>query len=307
MAQKISVVTPNYNGKALLAKNLPKVLKNCQGCEVIIVDDGSTDGSAAFIRKNFKQVKLIVNAQNQGFAKSVNLGCTAASGDLVLLLNSDTTPRTNFLKLAVKHFEQISDLFAVGLADYSHEGSKIVVRGRGGAGFKNGFVSHFAAKPQFGKTLWVSGGSGLFDRKKFLELDGFDPVFAPFYWEDIDLCYRAQKRGLRCLFEPRSQVDHFHEEGAIIKTYSPFLVRTVSYKNQFLFFWKNITDYVMICQHLSWLPYHFIKAIVSGDLAFLAGFIWALFKVPKLIFNYSLDITHYSLTDQEIIGKFEKS
>lgn len=305
MAQKISVIIPNFNGRRLLAGNLPDVVKNCPGCEIIVVDDASTDDSAQLVRKNFKEVKLLVNKKNLGFARSVNKGVKESTGDLILLLNSDVVPREDFLKPALHHFRN-KKIFAVGLADQSHEEDKIVTRGRGGAKFEKGLVRHFAAKNEPGETLWVSGGSGLFDKKKFQQLGGFDPIFAPFYWEDIDLGYRAQKAGFMCLFEPAAKVDHFHEEGAIKKSFSPFFVKTVSYKNQFIFVWKNTGDYWLLTQHILWFPYHFAKALITLDLAFIAGFLWVLSQIPRLIFSYSLNPNPCPLTDKEILQKFEK-
>lgn len=307
MAKKISVIIPNYNGKDLLARNLPQVLATCQNCEVIVVDDGSADGSPKFIRQNFPKVRLIVNNKNQGFIKSVNRGVQSAKGELVLLLNSDIYPRANFLVPLLKHFIKSNNLFAVACADYSHEDKKIVTRGRGGATFKRGFVNHFATSIISGETLWVSGGSGLFDRQKFASLGGFDEIFAPFYWEDIDLSYRARKTGWVCLFEPKSRVDHYHQEGAIKKTYSSSFVKKVAYKNQFIFVWKNISDYFLLLQHLLWLPYHFAVALAKLDLVFFAGFFWALSKIPYLIFNYpTTELSNSKLSDEEVLARFAK-
>ena len=282
MAQKISVVIPNYNGRELLAKNLPQVIKNCKGAEIIVVDDASTDDSVKFIKTHFKKVKLIVQSKNMGFAKTVNRGAEEASGTLILFLNSDVSPRENFSNEAQKHFSD-DKVFAVGLADYSHEAGKIVIRGRGEAEFKKGLISHFKLPATYGPSLWVSGGSGIFDRKKFQQLGGFDEVYAPFYWEDIDLCWRANKAGYVCLFEPNAKVDHFHEQGAIKKHHSDFFIKTVSWRNQFIFVWKNISDPLLLLQHLLWLPYHFAKAAINLDSAFFAGFLWAVVKIPKLI------------------------
>ena len=306
---KISVVIPNYNGQDLLNKNLPKVIKTCPNCEIIVVDDASTDDSVDFLQKNFKRIKLIQLAKNKGFAHAVNEGVRKANGDLVLLLNSDVSPRANFLPPALSHFKNESDgwrIFAVGLADHSHENGKVIVRGRGGAIFDRGFVKHFALTSGSGETLWVSGGSGIFDKRKFLELGGFDTAFEPFYWEDIDLSFRAWQRGYRCLFEPRSKVDHYHDEGIIKKSKSEFFIKTVSYKNQFLFVWKNISDPILILEHLLWFPYHFTKALLTLDLAFFSGFIWAILKLPQLIFDYQLPTTHYQLLDQEVLSKFAR-
>lgn len=308
MEEKVTIVIPNFNGRDLLAGNLPKIIKECPKCQIIVVDDASTDDSCRLLDERFRKIKVIGNGKNLGFARSANTGAQAASTDYILFLNTDVSPRTNFLKNALAHFtgKNSQNLFAVGLADHSHEKGKITVRGRGGAKFIKGFVTHFAASNKFGETLWVSGGSGLFARIKFLALGGFDRVYAPFYWEDIDLCWRAQKMGFICLFDSDARVDHFHEEGAIKKTHSPIYIKTAAYKNQFLFVWKNISDYFLLLQHLLWLPYHFAKALARLDWPFFLGFFWAIAQIPKLIFNYQLPTTHYLLSDKEVLKKFEK-
>lgn len=323
MASQISVIIPNFNGKPLLARNVPQVISYCPNAEIIVVDDGSTDDSVEFLKKKFPNIKTISHPKNLGFAHAIASGIKESKGDLILLLNSDVSPRPNFLQHAIKYFnikKNQKKLFALALADVSHEGNHVVIRGRGGAKFKKGFLNHFALTPKFGQTFWVSAGSGLFDRQKFLELGGLDPLFAPFYWEDIDLAWRARKAGYICLFDPQALVDHYHEEGAIRKSYSKFFIKTVSYKNQFLFVWKNISDYLMLSQHILWLPYHFAKALLTLDLAFFPGFLWALTKIPQLILNYPLFTTHlgpqageagrgphgtvYSLSDREVLAHF---
>ena len=307
MEKKVSVVIPNYNGIKLLAKNLPNVVKNCQSFEIIIVDDGSNDRSVEYVQEKFKKIKIFALGKNVGFAQAVNRGVEEAKGDLVLLLNSDVSPQSNFLNAALAYFKNNfsnQPIFAVGLADRSHEQDKIIVRGKGAANFTRGFVNHYATKPTKGETLWVSGGSGLFDRQKFLELGGFGPIFAPFYWEDIDLSFRAWKKGYKCLFEPNAKVDHFHEEGSIKMSKSPFFIKIVSYKNQFLFVWKNISDPLWLVQHILWFPYHLAKSLLTLDFAFLAGFFWAVLKLP--IFDYSQSTTYYPLSDREVLSKFAK-
>jgi GT2 family glycosyltransferase len=302
MAKKVSVVIPNYNGKELLEKNLPTVVKTCKVCELIVVDDASTDGSAKFLRDNFKHIKVIEQKQNKGFASTANLGAKHSQGDLILFLNSDVSPREGFLQKALAHFKN-DNTFAVGLADVSHEGAKTVIRGKGGAKFKKGFLLHFAVDPQRGESLWVSGGSSLIDRKKFNEIGGFDTIFAPFYWEDIDLCYRARKRGYICLFEPEAKVDHYHDEGAIKKHFSASKIKTSSYKNQFIFVWKNISDPYLIIQHLLWLPFHVAQAVLTFDKQFLAGFFWAILQVPAIIL--SSEPSFAKLSDKEVLKGFE--
>ncbi len=309
MAKKISVIIPNYNGRHLLAKHLPRVIKNCPASEIIIIDDASTDDSAKFLKTNFKnRIKLLINHKNLGFARSVNLGVHNASADLVLLLNSDISPRAGFLKPLLDRFENKNkkNLFAVGSAQFSHYQDLIQISGRGEGRFEKGFVRHFAAKPVPGKTLWVSGGAGLFEKEKFLELGGFDPSFAPYYWEDIDLCFRAWIRGFECLFEPKSKVDHFHLEGAIKNYFSDFKIKSVSYKNQFLFVWKNLEDPLWLSQHLLWLPYHLVKSLIGFDLAFPVGLISAILSIPSLVVNYPPDQGQSKFSEKEVVNQFAK-
>lgn len=287
MVKKISIIIPNFNGKNLLAENLPKVIKNCLNCEIIVVDDASSDDSVQYVKKKFPDIKIIRNNKNQGFSKTVNRGVEEANGDLVALVNSDSAPQEDSLTAVIPHFDD-PDIFAVGLCDLSHEKGKIVKRGRGGAKFRRGFVEHYAIPIKKGETFWVSGGSGVFDKKKFLELVGFDPVYAPFYWEDIDLSFRAWKQGYKCIFEPTAKVDHFHEKGAIRKSHRPFFIKTVAYRNQFLFVWKNIDNYFLIIQHLLWLPYHFLTRLFSFDFAFHLGLLWAIARSWRLVFNFQL-------------------
>src|SRR3990167_6024381 len=305
MAKKISVIIPNYNGKNLLAENLPKIIKNCPSCEIIIVDDASSDDSVQYVTKNFPKIKIIINERNMGFSRAANRGVEEANGELVALINSDVTPRKNSVTSVIPYFED-PDVFAVGFCDLSHEKGKIIKRGRGGAKFKRGFVSHFAIPIKKGETFWVSGGSGVFDKQKFLDLGGFDAIFAPFYWEDIDLSFRARRKGYKCIFEPDAQVDHFHEKGAIKKSRSPFFIRMVAYRNQFLFVWKNIDNYFLIIQHILWLPYNIIRTALFLDFAFHLGFFWAIARSWRLVINSLPDDTQNRISEIELFRKFNE-
>jgi hypothetical protein len=76
---------------------------------------------------------------------------------------------------------------------------------------------------------------------------------------------------------------HEHEKGIIKSKYSKFKIKTIAYRNQFIFVWENITDASFWITHIAWLPYHFSKALVDFDLAFLLGFFEALILLPKII------------------------
>lgn len=281
----ISVIIPNYNGAKLLEKNLPKVLEAVSfykkgKAEIIIVDDASTDNSLDLVKD--KNVVVLKNEKNLGFSSTVNKGVGKARGDIIVLLNTDVYPQENFLEPLLKRFEDES-VFAVGCLDKSAEGGKIVERGRGLGEWKRGFLIHRRGEVDKTNTLWVSGGSGAFRKSIWDKLGGLNELYNPFYWEDIDLSYRALKSGYKIFFEPKSVVFHEHEKGSIKEKYTSSQIKAIAYRNQFIFVKENATDYDLKFKHLAWLLYHFIKALISGDKAFFIGYFKFLVLLPKVI------------------------
>lgn len=298
---KISIVIPNYNGEVLLKKNLPKVLEAVQTysdekVEIIVVDDCSKDRSVSSIKYYVSSIKnkdidfkIIQNDRNLGFASTVNRGVEEANGDMIVLLNTDVAPERSFLEPLIKHFSD-PNVFAVGCLDKSIDPpageagkGKVILRGRGLGKFERGFLVHSRGEVDKTDTLWVSGGSGAFRKSIWEKLGGFDPLYNPFYYEDIDLSYRALKSGYKILFEPKSIVVHEHERGAIKSHYSSLKIRSIAYRNQFIFVWKNITDLDQQLFHVLWLPYHFLRAFLRRDWYFFLGFSLAFIKLPAVI------------------------
>src|SRR3989344_1885473 len=172
--QKVSIIIPNWNGAEKLKKNLTKVLEVDNIFEVIVVDDGSTDESVKLIENDFPKVKLIKKQKNSGFSSTINLGVKESSGDLVFLLNTDAVPKKDCLKNLLPHFEN-SKVFSAGF-------------NTGGnwswAKFSKGFFWHYMSPMDkervTHKTLWVSGGSGVFKKNIWEKLCGFDEMYDPF-------------------------------------------------------------------------------------------------------------------------------
>jgi GT2 family glycosyltransferase len=281
----LSIIIPNYNGEEILKKNLPKVLdavkdyKNGK-VEIIIPNDPSTDNSKKVIKdfiESITEEHVIgkttenTNKKDAGFSKNINRGVRLATGDILILLNSDVAPHRDFLTPLLRHFEE-AIVFAVGCLDESIEDRKIVLRGRGIGKWQRGFLMHQKGENDKTNTLWVNGGSGAFRKSMWDKLGGLDPLYNPFYWEDIDLSYRALKAGYQLVFEPESRVTHEHEKGAIKTKFKSGHVRKIAYRNQFIFIWKNITDKRLVISHFIWLPYHFMKAFSRKDWKFFSGF-----------------------------------
>jgi len=106
-----------------------------------------------------------------------------------------------------------------------------------------------------------------------------DTIYKPAYWEDIDLCWRARKKGWKILFEPKSIVYHKHET-TNIRELGKRKMEVAAYKNQILFVWKNIRSWQLL-QHFIWLPYHLIFTTIKSKGLFLIGFLQALLQLKE--------------------------
>jgi GT2 family glycosyltransferase len=279
---RVSIVIPNWNGEYLLAKHFAGVIRAAGDSEVIVADDASTDGSVRFIRENYPSVTVVENRKRLGFAGIVNIGVSNARGDIIVLLNSDVEPEPGFLKPLIPHFSDPL-VFAVGCLEKSVEAETVVLRGRGEAQWRRGYYIHRRGEVDKTDTAWVSGGSGAFRRVVWDKLGGMDPLFSPFYWEDIDLSYRAIKAGYRLVFEPRSIVGHFHEEGKIKREYTANQVQRIAYRNQYFFIWKNLANPKYMFEHCLWTPVRLFRGILSGDWPLLAGYVSAVMKLPLVL------------------------
>lgn len=305
---RIDVVIPNYNGSELIKKNLPKVIYETEKYNslIIIPDDGSKEEDfnslSSFVEnlKN-KRIKLVRYEKNLGFSSNLNRGVSLSSADFVVLLNSDVIPEKDFLENALKDILNDESLFGVGFMDKSVEAGQTVLRGRGLASWSRGFLIHRRGEVDHEDTFWISGGSSIVRRELFNKLSGFDPLYNPFYWEDIDLSYRARKSGYKVKFQPKSVVVHKHSEGAIKKNFTNFKVKKIAYRNQLIFIWKNITDLSLIMSHLMWLPLSILSAVLRYDLAFILGFLLAVLKLPDIIMRRLSQAKLYKLRDSEII------
>ncbi len=286
-----AVVIPNWQGRKLLEKNLPSVLR-VGFDEVIVVDDASTDSSAAFLTEHFPTVKIVRHKKNQGFSSTVNDGVAATSADIVFLLNSDVVPEKNILCFVLKHFED-RQVFGVSLREkgYSYAIPKI----------EQGFIGHQMG-PESDKphnTFWISGGSGAFRRSIWANLGGLDALLNPFYWEDVDLSYRALKRGWKLIWEPEALVAHKHESTINRKYFSTRYLNYIKERNQLLFCWKNLNLGWIVSKHIPGLLWRL------RHLGYVMPVLWALSKLPQVIVRRTREAKEVKVTDEEIFSQFQ--
>ena len=266
-----TVVIPNWNGRDLLEKYLPSVMEALAGNsrnEIIVVDNGSSDGSAEFLRTHFPSVRVQALDRNLGFGGGSNEGFRAATNDVVVLLNSDMRVNPNFLAPLLAGFTD-EKVFAVSCQIFFSDPNKL----REETGLTQGWWENGGLRvrhrvdPQIihpFPCFYGGGGSCAFDRRKFLELGGFDEIFRPFYLEDTDLGYQAWKRGWKVLYQPASIVYHEHR-GTIGKNFSSAQINAVLKKNFVLFCWKNIHEWRRLWSHLFFAFGGALVSIFFGD------------------------------------------
>lgn len=293
---QVSVVIPNFNGRGIMEKNLPKLVtawnnpKNSIK-EVIIVDDASWDESAAFLKKNYSQITLIVHKKNRGFSATVNTGARASSGEFLLLLNTDVIPEENFLEKVFPDFKD-PKVFAVSLHEKGFSWAK--------GFFKDGYIQIEPGEEtdKVHSSFWVSGGSGVFRKSMWNKLGGMDEkLLSPFYWEDIDLCYRAAKRGWKNLWEPQGIVVHQYE--STISKLSKSYVQRVRERNQLLFHWKNLHSPILIKKH--------ILAVLTRSVkhpGYLRVLFMALARLPLALRQRKKELKESKVSDEAIFAQF---
>jgi len=288
-----SIIIPNWNGEKLLKNNLPAVFKSGVD-QVIVVDNGSEDGSVALLKNlqvQYPQLKTIFNQKNLGFARAVNQGVKEAKNEIVVLLNNDVVPEEDFLKPLAKDFED-EKVFAVSLNEPQWSWAK--------GKWVKGFIEHETGPKTKTPHLsfWANGGSGAFRKSIWLELGGLDEIFAPFYWEDIDLSYRAWKRGFKILWEPQSVVHHQHETTIGLR-FNQKYVDLITQRNQLLFIWKNTTDFRMLLVHKAFLW----KKLLTQP-GYFKPFLAAWFRFPLVFPRWLKEFKEKKVSDEQIFKQF---
>jgi GT2 family glycosyltransferase len=251
----VSVVIPNWNGRELLERFLPSVAAALAGNpnnEILVVDNASTDGSVEFLRERFPSVRVLAMAANLGFGGGSNAGFRGARSDVVVLLNNDMRVEADFLEHLLKPFADPL-VFSVSCQIFFSDPKKLREEtGLTETWWETGRLRvRHRIDPEVDRVFpcaYPGGGSSAFDRRKFLELGGFDELFRPFYFEDTDLGMQAWKRGWKVLYEPRSIVYHEHR-GTIGRKFSQLHIHGVVKKNLVLYTWKNIHDWRMLGAH----------------------------------------------------------
>jgi N-acetylglucosaminyl-diphospho-decaprenol L-rhamnosyltransferase len=282
------ILVLNYNGRDLLADCMASIveaaLHSPVPCRVTVVDNGSTDGSPELIASRWPEAGF-VREQNLGLA-SFNRVLERLEEPVVLLLNNDIKLDPGAIGPLLKVFETRDDALLAAPLCWSfdgrtYEGMRTRVRTR------YGLVQGMCRVPGFEDVidqddLTASAGPVLaIDRRRFLLLGGYDPIYFPGRIEDLDLGFRAWMAGYRGYYAPESVAYHLG-----FGTFEPQLGKArcdqLASRNTLIFIWKN-TSGVRLLTHFLWLPVRLAHCLARGQFNFAFGLLQALGRIQSII------------------------
>lgn len=287
--QSISIVLPNYNGKKLLEKNLPSLIKAAERFEyeIIVVDDHSTDDSAPFLEESYPQVTTITSKENHGFSVTCNKGINAAKMQFICIVNTDVTFSENYFINALENFTS-PEIFAVkgDIINYRDSFDNIIVIERVfQLHFKRGFLrfnpnvlpERIHNSTQLNTQFVLLGCCFICRGSMLKELNGYDEIYSPFYWEDSDIAIRALKKGYTLIYDERCII--YHELSATISNHvSNTKRRLVSNRNKFIFTWRHLAGIKNWITHIFYTILNFLTRWIILDWKYYVAFMLALHR-----------------------------
>lgn len=288
----VSVVIPNWNGKKFLEGCLDSLLKvTWDKVEVIMVDNGSKDGSVEFLESNYPQVKLVKFPHNTGFSVAVNAGIKHSRGEFIALLNNDTVVDPAWITEMVAVMREHDEIGSTGCKMLGYDDHTLL--DGAGDGYRRGGlpgrIGHRETdRGQFDKQRYIlgpCGGAALYRRTMLEDIGLFDEDYFA-YLEDVDIALRAQSSGYKCLYVPTAIMYHLGC-GTTGSGYHPLVVQ-LSAKNNWNTIVKNIPGPLLLkfLPHiLYWQLYYFAVVIVRGGqvIPWMKGSVEALKLLPRML------------------------
>ena len=249
----VTVVIPNYNGKKYLDDCLKSLKKQSyQEFKVIIVDNGSTDGSQDYIKKKYPQVELIELSENTGFANAANVGIKASDSEYVFLLNNDTMCDENALENLIRVMENKKKLFSAQAKmlqmkephNIDDSGDLYCALGWAFSPGKDADNNHFSRRESITSAC---AGAAIYRKEYFDKVGYFDKEHFC-YLEDVDIGYRARLKGFANVMEPTAIVYHVGSASSGSR-YNAFKVELATANNLFLIY-KNMPAFQIFINFL---------------------------------------------------------
>jgi GT2 family glycosyltransferase/glycosyltransferase involved in cell wall biosynthesis len=314
-----SIVTVTWNGRHHLEGLLPslrrEVLAHGGDHQVIVVDNGSTDGTVEWLRAEHPWVEIVALPENRFFVRGNRAGVEHATRGVLIFLNNDMVVQPGFLGPLLDGLRD-PRVFAVAAEVFFKDPDKR----REETGRTRGELRHQWLKLahvlpsrderelDYVPVLWAGGGSAAFDRAMYDAIGGFDSLYDPFYMEDMGLSYEAWKRGANVLFTARSSVLHEHR-GTSRKAFGDDYVDAMIRRNQHLFLWRNLTDGGLLASVLIGMPWSMLvrgkrpgRSRGYGLWFEFRALLRALPRLPEAAFGRCRARLHHVRRDREVFG-----
>ena len=296
LSNKATVIIVTYNHAKYMKNCISSVLEN-NPSEVIVVDNGSSDGTVELIEKEFFQVKLIRSPRNLGYGGGNNFGVKHAKGEYVVILNPDTKVEKNWLEKLLKPLEKEEKLITTPKI-LTYDGSKINTCGNidhfTGLTFTRGLNESPGKFNEFEYLSGLSGACFAMRRKDYLELGGFDENFFT-YNEDAEFSWRAHAKGFNILYVPTSIVYHDYELKVPPKK----------------IYYLEKGRYIILRKYLTWrevllmLPSLLATEILTWGYSVLQGIEGIKFKFKAILDSIKMDITKIETDRKELLRKVD--
>jgi hypothetical protein len=293
-------IVPAYNQRHLMDFCLAPLLAEAgPDHEVILVDDASTDGTAEYVREQYPRVRVLRLARNRGFAGAVRAGIAASQRPLFALINTDVQVQPGFLRALLPHFDH-EDTFAVCSRIELPDGSQMET-GNVAPAFSGMLEPYHLPPTRSGPILYAGGASSVFHRARYQALGGFETIYRPIYWEDIELGYRAWRRGWRSVFEPGAWVRH-ERRAWVGQGLGEARANETFQKNGLLFVWKNLRDRGMLAQHWVYVCARLYREVLAGERMMCYALLRALPLLPAALIRRWREHHLGDLDDRDILA-----
>lgn len=298
---RASLIVLNHNGWDVLEPCLTSLLAAAgPDDEIVVVDNASVDGSTANVRERFPSVRLVTLGTNE-YIFGLNRGLEVASGEYVAFLNNDMTVEEDFVDRCLAHFVA-PDVFAVCPRIIRPDGTD---QGSLTAGVWRRGLLFYLPLPHTDDPVtcfFAVGGQSFFRRDLLLELGSIDPLLWPMYHEDIELSYRAWKRGWRIVYAPDGRCHHLGGRTSA-RVFTAAQLRSFVRQNEHLIVWKDVTDRTLLLSHLALLPLRLLAALVGRDWPTLAGVASAARRLPAVRASRRAARAYFQLDDREVLRR----